>query len=166
MIHAPKIRNYLVEIIGNLPSDGLSTATIISQLKTLHPDAIKDEQADLIEAALTRIVSQIGARHSNATVNIEPDLFGKYGLPPTLYVTVITDSGPEKRMKNVQDITLEESERLVAENSTPRTRTPERIKRMAKLVKDLRASGAKPDQKIGDWWASKQAKEGSLVPTP
>jgi hypothetical protein len=158
-IHAPKTRNFLAEIIATLPSTGLSTAKIISRLKDQQDATIKEESGGLHEIAFVRIISQISSRPSNATTNVTPDLFGKYGIQPTLFVTVNIKDGSQRVLKNVGDATFGEVEQYVSGQSKPRTRVTKHVKELAKLAKDGNASGAKSGDTIGEWWA-REAKRG------
>ena len=153
-IHAPKVRNALAEIIGALPSGGLTTAKLIDALKTRHSDAISAETAALNDIAFARIIAQISERHSNATPNVMPDLFGKYGIQPMLFVTV------NRRLKNISDTTLGDVDGYVSGHSKPRSRVSNKVKELARLAKDAKASGAKSGDTIGTWWALQAKQSG------
>jgi hypothetical protein len=101
--------------------------------------------------SLIRIVSQTGQKQTKSIQNVKLNLFVEYGAPPTLYVMVQTSSGPERRMKNLLDVTLAEAERYVAEHRKPAKTTPKSVGEMARLAKDFKKSGAKPNDRIGGW---------------
>jgi len=157
-IRAPKVRNFLAEITSALPSDGLPTEAIIASLKAQHADAIEDESNDLIDMALIRIVSQTGSRQSNSMENVYPNLFGEYGAPPKVYVTLNAANGPERRMKNLPDVTIDEAERYVSQHRKPTKTLPKGVMEIARLAKDLKESGANLHDKIGESWDRKTKK--------
>ncbi|HEY1941528.1 MAG TPA: hypothetical protein VGH40_05330 [Roseiarcus sp.] len=152
-VHAPRVRAKLAEIIGRLPSEGMTTAKIIESLKKEYPEDVMADRDDLMEVALFRIVSQIGSRHSNATPNLEPDLFGNYSVQPTIYVTIQNADGPQRVMKSIGDVTLDEAERYIAEHRRPVAAIAKDVKEFVRMIGDFKASGASPKDKVGDWWA-------------
>jgi len=158
-IHAPKVRHLLAQMISNLPSEGMTTVKIIAAMRTKHPEIIAAETPDLVEVALTRIVSQTGGRNSNATPNVTPDLFGEYGIQPTLFVFAKT--GQEKILKNIGDVTVAEAERYVSKHRKPSTKLPKKVAELGRLAQDAKQSGAKPEDKIGEWWGQRKKDRSS-----
>jgi hypothetical protein len=142
-------------MIRTLPSAGLTTSRIVSDLKTKHPDIINSESSELTDIALIRIVSQIGARRSTASENVYPDLFGEYGVQPTVYITVKVDGAYEKILKHVTDLTIAEAAEYATEHGRQIKSTSATAKEIGRMADDAKASGAKLNDTIGGWWATK-----------
>jgi hypothetical protein len=155
-IRAPKTRNKLAELVGSLPRSGMTTSQIISEFKSEHGDIVQSERQELLDIGISRVLMQIAMRHSNATVNFAPDLFGKYGIQPMIYVSTDTSNGVERVLKNVADITLIEAERVISEFRKPRKELSHPARELIKLVADFKKSSPAPTETIGRWWQRKR----------
>jgi hypothetical protein len=134
----------------------MTTSQIISAFKSEHADVVQSELQELLDIGISRVLMQIAMRHSNATVNLEPDLFGKYGIQPMIYVSTDTSNGVERLLKNASDITLIEAERVISEIRKPRKELSHSARELIKLVADFKKSSSVPTETIGQWWQRKR----------
>jgi hypothetical protein len=155
-IRTPKTRNKLAELVSNLPRSGMTTSQIISAFKSKHSDVVQSELQELLDIGISRVLMQIAMRHSNVTVNFQPDLFGKYGIQPMMYVSTDTSNGVERVLKNSSDITLSEAERVISEFRKPRKELSHPARELIKLVTDFKKSSPTSAETIGQWWQRKR----------
>ena len=101
---------------------------------------------------------QTESRQSNSTPNFDQNIFGKYGVQPTLYISFEADTGIELRLKNLPDVTGAEAEQYAAGHRKSKTTVSKRVKEIARLAKDFKASGADPNETIGSWWKGQTKK--------
>jgi hypothetical protein len=157
MIRAPKVQHSLAKIFGEMPDDGLSTAEILSKIRKEYKDEVLSDRIDLEDIGIIHLIGQRYSKSTNATPNFDPNLFGEYGVPRMIYVRTI--SGRKRVMKQIDHVTYEEAQLRVIKLTNTITKNNPANDEFIRLTADMKASGARADETIGDWWASRDRKK-------
>jgi hypothetical protein len=158
-VRAPKVRNSLGAIINGLPSDGLTTEKIIAALRKDHAVAIAADTNDLVEIALVRLVDQVGALRTKSTAHFDPVLFEEYAVQPRLNLTIETPDGSKKVWKNLDDVSVGEARRYVAQHERSPVRISPTASELHRLLNDVRDFVRSEHEKLViAWRAAKDAR--------
>jgi hypothetical protein len=157
MIRAPKVQHSLAKIFGEMPDEGLSTAEILAKIRKEYKDDIESDRIDLEGIGIIHLIGQRYSKSTNATPNFDPNLFGEYDVPHMLYVR--TGAGRNRVMKQISHITCEEAQLHSVKLTKLITKKNPANNEFVRLAADMKASGAKPDETIGDWWASRNRQK-------
>ena len=154
---APTVKNLLARLIGK----GLTTEKIISLFRKDHHEAIAKENEDLIDIALTKLVSQVGALQSGPATDLQIELFHEYSLQKKLNVIVDTPEGPEKVWKESVEVSVAEAQRYVAEHQRqPMRKLSGHASELERLLSECNASSAPPNSNLMELWtAARSAKK-------
>jgi hypothetical protein len=150
----PKVRHSLSKILDALPSGGLTPEQIGVTLKAKYQKAITEDNADLVDIAITRVVNQVISRRAKSNISGQLELFAEFKVTPRVYVTVETEHGLERVVKNLGTLTNEEVQRQKERIERPIIRGIANSE-FVRLADAMKASGANPKETVDEWWMAR-----------
>ena len=150
-VRAQKARTLLSAIASTLVSKGATTTEIVAIALSDHKEALESEMADLQEIALKKLAGEVLRRRGSGSAPEQTEMFGHFGLPKTIPLLIISDSGRSRIYKAAETVTIGEVKQCL-ELLTPRRGPSATAKKLARLLEELEPHAESDNSTIGACW--------------
>jgi hypothetical protein len=154
---APEVQNQLAALKAKMAVKGASSESIVSAFIKQHAEVIARENLDLVYIALMKLVGHVGVVRAAGSTAAQLEMFVEFAVPKT--VLFRTPDG-SKIHRQLPTLTVREGREHVLERTKPRSRVPQSVKELARLLDTVEPYKVSGRSTIGECWTEFQKSQG------
>jgi hypothetical protein len=154
---APEVQNLLAALKAKMAVKGAPSESIVATFIKQHAEVIARENLDLVHVALMTLVGHVGVARAAGSTAAQLEMFVEFSVPKTVLFRMPDGS---KVHRQLQSLTVREGREHVIERTKPRSRVPQPIKELARLLDTVEPHKVSGRSTIGECWSEFRKSQG------